>query len=67
MHGFTVEFVFELVKNGLATAERLLIGDRPIELARIMITDAGRAALEGRKAKVPCWRFICRLQGTYRR
>jgi hypothetical protein len=51
MHGFTVEFVFELVKDGFAAAERFLVGDQPIEVARIMITDVGRAVLEGHKTK----------------
>ena len=48
-HGFKVEMVAGLVREGLATAqpEAVNVGDRPIEVVRVMITDAGRAALEG--------------------
>ena len=45
VHGFTVQFVFELVKDGFATAERRHLYGQPIELANIMITDVGRTVL----------------------
>jgi hypothetical protein len=45
--GFTVEFLVELVREGLATAtaERTAMGPREIEIARVRITEAGRKAL----------------------
>ena len=49
-HGFTVEILVDLVQAGLATAEndRVVAGGRPINVARMRITDAGRHALSGR-------------------
>ena len=49
-HGFTVEQLVELVRAGLATAttERVVMGPRTIEVARVRITEAGRQALGGR-------------------
>jgi hypothetical protein len=46
-HGFTIPQTVELVRAGLAsaTAERVVAGNRTIELARVRITDAGRRAL----------------------
>jgi len=46
-HGFTVEILVELVQAGLATtkSERVVAGGRPINVARMRITDAGRQAL----------------------
>lgn len=51
-HGFTVEQMVDLVRAGLvtATAERVVMGPRGIEVARVKITEAGRRALEGTKA-----------------
>jgi hypothetical protein len=47
-HGFTIEQVVELVRVGLATAttERMVAGNRTIEVARVRITEAGRRALD---------------------
>jgi hypothetical protein len=44
-HGFTVAQMVELIAAGLATAstERVVAGSRTIEVARMRITDAGRA------------------------
>jgi hypothetical protein len=44
-HGFTIEQLVELVRAGLATAtaERVVVGRRAIEVARVRITEAGRA------------------------
>jgi hypothetical protein len=49
--GFTVEFLAELVREGLAsaTAERAAMGAREIEVARVRITEEGRRALEPAK------------------
>ena len=49
-HGFTVEQMAELVRDGLVTAQtaRIAAGSRTIEVARIRITDAGRRVLAGR-------------------
>jgi hypothetical protein len=48
-HGFTTEQMVELVRAGLATAtaERVVAGNRKIEIARVRITEAGRQALAG--------------------
>jgi hypothetical protein len=46
-HGFTVEQLVEVVRAGLATAtaERIVAGERTIEVARVRITEAGRRVL----------------------
>jgi hypothetical protein len=46
-HGFTVAQIVELVRDGLATAtaERVVAGNRTIEIARVRITEVGRRAL----------------------
>jgi hypothetical protein len=46
-HGFPSVLVAELIHAGLATAhrERMGRGGRPVEVTRIMITEAGRRAL----------------------
>ena len=48
-HGFSVDMLADLVHEGLATAHRqtMRVGRRKIQFARMMITDAGRRALEG--------------------
>ncbi len=48
-HGFSVDMLADLVHDGLATAHRqtMRVGRRKIQFARMMITDAGRRALEG--------------------
>jgi hypothetical protein len=48
-HGFTRRMLTGLVDAGLAIARREVIkaGARAIEVNRIMITDAGRRAIEG--------------------
>jgi hypothetical protein len=52
-HGFTIEQMVELVNAGLGTAkaERVVAGNRTIEVARLRITDGGGArALAGHDA-----------------
>jgi hypothetical protein len=46
-HGFTMEMLTVLVRDGLTTAtpETVHAGKRPIEVVRVRITDAGRLAL----------------------
>ena len=48
-HGFTIEMLIVLVRDGFATAtpEIVQAGRRPIEVVRVGITDAGRQALDG--------------------
>jgi hypothetical protein len=50
VHGFTIKQMVELVHTGLATAhsQRVIVGRRTIEVARVKITEAGRPALAGR-------------------
>lgn len=50
-HGFTVAQMAELVRAGLASAapERITMGSKAIEVARVRITDEGRKALENWK------------------
>jgi hypothetical protein len=46
-HGFMVDILVDLIRAGLATAktERMVAGGRPMEVARVRITDAGRRSL----------------------
>jgi hypothetical protein len=46
--GFTVDTLADLVREGLATAQRgtLRVGGRTIRVERYCITDAGRRAIE---------------------
>lgn len=46
-HGFRPEVIAGLVDSGLAVSrtQRIVAGERPIEVTRFMVTDAGRAAL----------------------
>jgi hypothetical protein len=48
-HGFRVPQMVELVHAGLAaaTAERMVAGNKTIEIARVRITEAGRRILAG--------------------
>jgi hypothetical protein len=48
-HGFAIGTVHDLVRNGLATAERRSVraGQRLIKVKWIEVTDAGRRALGG--------------------
>jgi hypothetical protein len=48
-HGFKVDMLADLVREGLATANRetMRVSGRKIAVARVRITDAGRRALEG--------------------
>ena len=50
-YGISPGLIADLVETGLATkrAERAVTGRRPIEVNRIRITDAGRAALAERR------------------
>jgi hypothetical protein len=47
--GFSVKFLAELVRDGLASAtvERVMAGDKQIGVARVRITEAGRSVLAG--------------------
>ena len=64
-HGFTVEQMVELVRAGLAEAERVIAAGWRIETARVRITDAGWRAL-GDWARVAgfallgLWGILCR-------
>ena len=46
--GFAVDMLADLVREGLATAQRetMRVGGRQIRVERYLITDAGRKALE---------------------
>jgi hypothetical protein len=48
-HGFSRGVLASLVRHGLAAAEREVVvaGGRAVEVNRMMITDAGRRAIEG--------------------
>ena len=48
-HGFDRRVLDCLVEAGLAAAEREVVvaGDKPVEIIRIKITNAGRRAIEG--------------------
>jgi hypothetical protein len=48
-HGFKIDMIADLVRDGLATAHRdtMWAGRRKIKVARVRITDAGRRALAG--------------------
>jgi hypothetical protein len=48
VHGFSAEMLAGLVLAGLATAEResMKPGAKPVEVARLQITAAGRKAIE---------------------
>jgi hypothetical protein len=48
-HGFTTPQLVELVRAGLATvtAERMVAGNKTIEVARVRITEVGRKVLTG--------------------
>ena len=47
-HGFTRRMLARLVRAGLATVQRRVIvaGDTLVEVSKVMITDAGRRAIE---------------------
>jgi hypothetical protein len=47
-HGFTSSLIARLITTGRATAksERMRAGQRSVDVTRIWVTDAGRAALE---------------------
>jgi hypothetical protein len=48
-HGFTVAQMVELMRDGLATAtaERVVAGNKTIEIATVWITAAGRQIIGG--------------------
>src|SRR5262245_57052006 len=52
-HGFKSDRLVELINAGLAsvTTERVIAGDRAMEVTRVRITDAGRQALDRPKAR----------------
>jgi hypothetical protein len=43
--GFTREEISGLIRDGLATASTVRVGRTPVEVVRVQITEAGRAAL----------------------
>jgi hypothetical protein len=49
-HGFNVDTLAGLVRDGLATARRepVKVHSRMVKVARLRITNAGRSAIEGR-------------------
>jgi hypothetical protein len=49
-HGFSIELLAELVRDGLATAEpeRMRASGQPVEVVRLHITEAGWRALAAR-------------------
>ena len=51
--GFTREVLSGLIRDGLATANTGRVGRAPVEVVRIKITEAGRAALAPRSDSVP--------------
>ena len=52
-HGFTREVISGLIRDGLATANTSRVGRAPVEVVRIKITEAGRAALTPRSGSAP--------------
>jgi hypothetical protein len=48
-NGFTAELLVELIHDGLASAqvERMVAAGKPIEVARVRITEAGRRVVRG--------------------
>jgi hypothetical protein len=52
-HGFTREVIFGLIRDGLASASTGRVGRAPVEIVRIKITEAGRAALTARSGITP--------------
>ncbi len=46
-HGFTVDFLVELIRTGMATTrtKRVIAGGCAMEVARVRITKVGRRAL----------------------
>jgi hypothetical protein len=48
VHGFSRRMLAGLIRAGLATVQRRVIvaGDTPVEVGKVMITDAGRRAIE---------------------
>jgi len=51
-HDFSIEFLAELVRDGLATAttERVRAGRKSLKITRVRITLAGRRALSAARA-----------------
>ena len=52
-HRFTREVISDLIRDGLATANTGRVGRAPVEVVRIKITEAGRAALTPRSRSAP--------------
>jgi len=52
-HGFKSDRLVELINAGLAsvTTERVIAGDRAMQVTRVRITDAGRQVLDRPKAQ----------------
>ena len=64
-HGFTREVISGLIRDGLATASTGRVGRAPVEVVRIKITDAGRAALTARSGSTPGMTGTPRLTGNF--
>jgi hypothetical protein len=64
--GFTREVISGLIRDGLATANTGRVGRAPpVEVVRIKITDAGRAALTARSGSTPGMTGTLRLTGNF--
>ena len=63
--GFTREVISGLIRDGLATASNGRVGRAPVEVVRIKITDAGRAALTARSGSTPGMTGTPRLTGNF--
>ena len=50
-NGFPAEFLADLVREGLVMmqGETVMIDERRIEIVRVMITESGQSAIEGRE------------------
>ena len=64
-HGFTREVISGLIRDGLATASTGCVGRAPVEVVRIKITEAGRAALTARSGSTPGMTGTPRLTGNF--
>jgi hypothetical protein len=51
--GFTREEISGLIRDGLAIASTVRVGRTPLEVVRIKITEAGRAALTPQSGSAP--------------
>jgi hypothetical protein len=63
--GFTREEISGLIRDGLATASTVRVGRAPVEVVRIKITEAGRAALTPRSGSAPGKMGTAPLTGNF--